>query len=99
MAEITQDNRLEAVLSKLESVENELRQVKRIIQYFALCDQSMEQRDTEVHKVSGESSQVDRGTNEGLYPGQLPYQPGDGPKEIEKQKQIIKQEEVGSCVT
>ena len=68
MAVITQNERLEAVMSKLESVENELRQIKRICQYIRQQEDSP--------SISSVPLVDDR---KGLWPGQLDYQITDKP--------------------
>ena len=109
MAEITQNDRLEAVISKLESVENELRQCKRILQYYRLQEEGggrhtpVQQRDSGQCDVRESDETAIPETvvevSDGLYPGQLPYQHGEAPSEIAKAAEIIKEEETGTCAT
>ena len=105
---ITNRHRLDAVLSKLESIENELRQTKRIMQY--IYAQSENDTGTErgslglsTVRVAGEGGSSDLecmgevGTDrEGLYKGQLDYHITDRPSYIEAEEKADPEDE---CTT
>ena len=103
---ISQNDRLDAVLSKLESVENELRQIKRICQYVRIKSPIMEQ----VHANATPKTNRDgdespdgfietEGDRSGLYPGQYDYQALDRPSIVKQKLEEAKVEEQGTCFT
>ena len=89
---VDQSMRLEAVISKLESCENELRQCKRILQYYRLQDQREPVVETDVSPVGEEHRDLQEiqpevvGDRNGLWPGQIDYQLTDRPSFIAKQE-------------
>jgi hypothetical protein len=95
MSAVTQNQRLEAVLSKLESVENELRQTKRIMQHILYI--SDQQGNSETVGTRDRGVQEVQEVVDGLYPGQMPYQPGESPEEIANITKVEKEEEIGTC--
>lgn len=88
---VSQNERLEAVLSKLESIENELRQTKRIIQYYRLHDKGITDCTVEPSPATDD--------REGLYPGQIDWQDTERPSALKAEAKQIAEEEIGTCAT
>lgn len=108
---ITQEDRLGAVLSKLDSIEIELRQCKRILQYVRLQDEGdageagkrVEELSSVLSQVHAETGRPDaqRDTSDraGLYPGQLDYHESDKPSVVAQKIIQIQEEEQETCPT
>lgn len=95
---VSQNERLEAVLSKLESIENELRQTKRIIQYYKL-EEGSTRRDGEEITDRTVVSTPKPNDRDGLFQGQIDYQASERPSVLRAEAKQIEEEEVGTCAS